>query len=267
MKGVINDTQPYVSGVQGFLKKWDRCIKHMKTRMKNIGILTLILMAEVNVFICGNSMLDKKYNVSFSRENYSDILIIIFDAGKYKGINLQIWFMAAFALFLFIYVHVFISQILESPRHRMIKLHRYGKDRYFMHCKKCAVVGNVCGIAMLLVGMVLVGKVLSMQGNAVSLEKNDMADVGLQLLKLFLIMELYGSFNIYYLLKTKSSYVLTFSIVIASLQLILEAFIGKIHIFTYAAPLENVYYISVLIIVNVIVNLSLRRSAKRISLC
>lgn len=239
----------------------------MKRVLKRVGIGLMVLLTEINLFFFGRSLLDKPYNTDFRLNHYQDVVHILLDADLYQSDNLQLWFMAAFALFIFVYVNLYISQSLESPKYRSLKLYRYGKDRYLMQMKKKVFIGNVCAILLLLLGLAVIGLILALQKVHLYFNWEQGAAVSLQFLKFFLVMELYGSLNIYYLLRNESHYVLVFSLMFLFLQLLLETFGGVFHLFTMAGTVQNMFYVIGLVIINLAADFFCRMSAKRKSMC
>lgn len=239
----------------------------MKRGLKNIGIRFMVFVAEINLFFLGRSLLDKPYNTGFSLNDYEDVIHILFDARLYQSANLQLWFMAAFVLFLFVYVNLYISQSLESRKYRSLKLYRYGKNRYLMHMKKKAFIGNLYGLFIVLCGLAVIGLILSLQEVNFNMHWEQGLTISLQLLKLFLIMELYGSINIYYLLRYERYDVLVFSLMFLFLQLLIETFGTAIHILTLTGVIQNVFYVIGLMIINLAADLFCLKSAKTKSMC
>lgn len=235
----------------------------MKQYIKNIWLLFGVLIAELNVFFTGISL------IKFSPSSCEDIVKSIFDTGRYKEqfFWLQAWFIFVFVFFLFVYFNLFSNLIDETPRYRSIKLYRYGKDRYLKECMKKVFYGDLYGIIAMAAGVIVSGAILAARGNVIGINAAQCIAVGLQFAKIFFVIALYGSITVYLMLWKNSNFAMCFMLCIMFVQLVVEIFTNKVHFFTYAGTFENVGYIIFLMLLNVAVNFLVRRAVKKISLC
>ena len=89
----------------------------------------------------------------------------------------------------------------------------------------------------------------------------------LLLAKIFLCMVLYGKITVYQILRKSSDFAAFFMLVILFVHLAAEVYTQKIHFLTYTGAVESLCGILILIVLNTVTELVVRKKIKTMDLC
>ena len=220
-----------------------------KKYIKYIGSLCAVWAALWNVFLLGVSLENSGPAAD------STLLQCILGSENYAHdfFTRQFWFISVFVFYMAVYLVIFLFLQHESGKYRSMKLHRYGKKGYLNHCESKVLHGSL--YAVLLVGAVI------RTGNA------DMAAAVLLLVKIFLCMVLYGKITVYQILRKNSDFAAFFMLVVLFVHLAAEVYTQKIHFLTYTGAVESLCGILILIVLNTVTELVVRKKIKTMDLC
>lgn len=179
----------------------------------------------------------------------------------------QFWFISVFVFYMAVYFVVFLFLQHESGKYRSMKLHRYGKMGYLKHCESKVLHGSLYAVLLVaagLAGIVLFGHIT---GAVIRTGNADMAAAVLLLVKIFLCMVLYGKITVYQILRKNSDFAAFFMLVVLFVHLAAEVYTQKIHFLTYTGAVESLCDILILIVLNTVTELVVRKKIKTIDLC
>jgi len=148
-----------------------------------------------------------------------------------------------------------------------MKLHRYGKMGYLKHCESKVLHGSLYAVLLVatgLAGIVLFGHIT---GAVIRTGNEDMAAAVLLLVKIFLCMVLYGKITVYQILRKNSDFAAFFMLVVLFVHLAAEVYTQKIHFLTYTGAVESLCGILILIVLNTVTELVVRKKIKTMDLC
>ena len=175
----------------------------------------------------------------------------------------QFWFISVFVFYMAVYFVVFLFLQHESGKYRSMKLHRYGKKGYLNHCESKVLHGSLL-VATGLAGIALFGRIT---GEVIRTGNADMAAAVLLLVKIFLCMVLYGKITVYQILRKNSDFAAFFMLVVLFVHLAAEVYTQKIHFLTYTGAVESLCGILILIVLNTVTELVVRKKIKTMDLC
>ena len=226
-----------------------------KKYIKYIGSLCAVWAALWNVFLLGVS-LEKSGPAADST-----LLQCILGSENYAHdfFTRQFWFISVFVFYMAVYLVVFLFLQHESGKYRSMKLHRYGKKGYLNHCES-----KVLHVATGLAGIALFGRIT---GAVIRTGNADMAAAVLLLVKIFLCMVLYGKITVYQILRKNSDFAAFFMLVVLFVHLAAEVYTQKIHFLTHTGAVESLCDILILIVLNTVTELVVRKKIKTMDLC
>jgi hypothetical protein len=179
----------------------------------------------------------------------------------------QFWFISVFVFYMAVYLVIFLFLQHESGKYRSMKLHRYGKMGYLKHCESKVLHGSLYAVLLVaagLAGIVLFGHIT---GAVIRTGNADMTAAVLLLAKIFLCMVLYGKITVYQILRKNSDFAAFFMLVVLFVHLAAEVYTQKIHFLTYTGAVESLCGILILIVLNTVTELVVRKKIKTMDLC
>ena len=163
----------------------------------------------------------------------------------------------------------FIWQFLqhESGKYRSMKLHRYGKKGYLNHCESKVLHGSLYAVLLVATGLAGIALFGRITGAVIRTGNEDMIVAALLLAKIFLCMVLYGKITVYQILRKNSDFAAFFMLVVLFVHLAAEVYTQKIHFLTYTGAVESLCGILILIVLNTVTELVVRKKIKIMDLC
>ena len=228
-----------------------------KKYIKYIGSLCAVWAALWNVFLLGVS-LEKSGSAADST-----LLQCILGSENYAHdfFTRQFWFISVFVF----YMAVFLQH--ESGKYRSMKLHRYGKKGYLNHCESKVLHGSLYAVLLVATGLAGIALFGRITGAVIRTGNADMAAAVLLLVKIFLCMVLYGKITVYQILRKNSDFAAFFMLVVLFVHLAAEVYTQKIHFLTYTGAVESLCGILILIVLNTVTELVVRKKIKTMDLC
>lgn len=104
-------------------------------------------------------------------------------------------------------------------------------------------------------------------GAVIRTGNEDMIVAALLLAKIFLCMVLYGKITVYQILRKNSDFAAFFMLVVLFVHLAAEVYTQKIHFLTYTGAVESLCGILILIVLNTVTELVVRKKIKIMDLC
>lgn len=223
-----------------------------KKYIKYIGSLCAVWAALWNVFLLGVS-LEKSGPAADST-----LLQCILGSENYAHdfFTRQFWFISVFVFYMAVYLVIFL--FLQ---------HRYGKKGYLNHCESKVLHGSLYAVLLVATGLAGIALFGRITGAVIRTGNADMAAAVLLLVKIFLCMVLYGKITVYQILRKNSDFAAFFMLVVLFVHLAAEVYTQKIHFLTYTGAVESLCGILILIVLNTVTELVVRKKIKTMDLC
>ena len=148
-----------------------------------------------------------------------------------------------------------------------MKLHRYGKKGYLNHCESKVLHGSLYAVLLVATGLAGIALFGRITGAVIRTGNEDMIVAALLLAKIFLCMVLYGKITVYQILRKNSDFAAFFMLVVLFVHLAAEVYTQKIHFLTYTGAVESLCGILILIVLNTVTELVVRKKIKTMDLC
>ena len=225
-----------------------------KKYIKYLGSLCAVWAALWNVFLLGVSL----ENSGSAAD--STLLQCILGSENYAHdfFTRQFWFISVFVFYMAVYLVIFLFLQHESGKYRSMKLHRYGKKGYLNHCESKVLHGSLYAVLLVATGLAGIALFGRITGAVIRTGNADMAAAVLLLVKIFLCMVLYGK---------NSDFAAFFMLVVLFVHLAAEVYTQKIHFLTYTGAVESLCGILILIVLNTVTELVVRKKIKTMDLC
>lgn len=209
-----------------------------KKYIKYIGSLCAVWAALWNVFLLGVSLENSGPAAD------STLLQCILGSENYAHdfFTRQFWFISVFVFYMAVYLVIFLFLQHESGKYRSMKLHRYGKKGYLNHCESKVLHGSLYAVLLVATGLAGIALFGRITGAVIRTGNADMAAAVLLLVKIFLCMVLF-------------------------VHLAAEVYTQKIHFLTYTGAVESLCGILILIVLNTVTELVVRKKIKTMDLC
>lgn len=234
-----------------------------KKYIKYIGSLCAVWAALWNVFLLGVSLENSGPAAD------STLLQCILGSENYAHdfFTRQFWFISVFVFYMAVYLVIFLFLQHESGKYRSMKLHRYGKKGYLNHCESKVLHGSLYAVLLVATGLAGIALFGRITGAVIRTGNADMAAAVLLLVKIFLCMVLYGKITVYQILRKNSDFAEFFMLVVLFVHLAAEVYTQKIHFLTYTGAVESLCDILILIVLNTVTELVVRKKIKIMDLC
>ena len=174
---------------------------------------------------------------------------------------------SVFVFYMAVYLVIFLFLQHESGKYRSMKLHRYGKKGYLNHCESKVLHGSLYAVLLVATGLAGIALFGRITGAVIRTGNADMAAAVLLLVKIFLCMVLYGKITVYQILRKNSDFAAFFMLVVLFVHLAAEVYTQKIHFLTYTGAVESLCGILILIVLNTVTELVVRKKINTMDLC